>query len=214
MRNRWTAPLLIAAMWAFALAVYPRLPHRIPTHWNLRGEADGWGGPGAAFLFPAIATGTWLLMMVLPRIDPRRANWEKFAGEVRLIVGVLVLVFAWIEAVALGAALGWNVDTGRAVTGGVGVMLAVIGNYLPRIRSNWFMGIRTPWTLSSESVWRDTHRIGGRAFVAGGVAMVLAGFIPGTLAQLLAIVAVMVATLIPVVYSYLAWRREAAGRAG
>ncbi|MFL5540143.1 MAG: SdpI family protein [Longimicrobiaceae bacterium] len=214
MRNRWTAPLLIAAMWAFALAVYPRLPDRIPTHWNLRGEADGWGGPGAAFLFPAIATGTWLLMLVLPRIDPRRANWEKFRGEVRLIVSVMVLVFAWIEAVALGAALGWNVDTGRAVMGGVGVLLAVIGNYLPRIRSNWFMGIRTPWTLSSESVWRDTHRIGGRAFVAGGVAMVLAGFIPGILAQLLAIAAVMVSTLIPVVYSYLAWRREAAGRAG
>lgn len=214
MRNRWTAPLLIAAMWAFALAVHPRLPDRIPTHWNLRGEADGWGGPGAAFLFPAIATGTWLLMMVLPRIDPRRANWEKFRGEVRLIVSVMVLVFAWIEAVALGAALGWNVDTGRAVMGGVGVLLAVIGNYLPRIRSNWFMGIRTPWTLSSESVWRDTHRIGGRAFVAGGVAMVLAGFIPGILAQLLAIAAVMVSTLIPVVYSYLAWRREAAGRAG
>ena len=214
MRNRWIAPLLVAAMWAFALAVYPRLPDRIPTHWNLRGEADGWGGPGAAFLFPAIGTGTWLLMMVLPRIDPRRANWEKFRDEVRLLVGVLVLFFAWIEAVALGAALGWKLDTGRAVMGGVGVLLAVIGNYLPRIRSNWFMGIRTPWTLSSESVWRDTHRVGGRAFVAGGLAMVLAGFIPGILAQLLAIAAAMVATLIPVVYSYLAWRREAAGRAG
>jgi uncharacterized membrane protein len=214
MRNRWTVPLLIAAMWAFALAIYPRLPDRIPTHWNLRGQADGWDGPGAAFLFPAIATGTWLLMLVLPRIDPRRANWEKFRGEVRLLVGVLVLFFAWIEAVVLGAALGWALDTGRAVMGGVGVLLVVIGNYLPRIRSNWFMGIRTPWTLSSESVWRDTHRIGGRAFVAGGVAMVLAGFIPGVLAQLLAIAAVMVSTLIPVVYSYLAWRREAAGRAG
>lgn len=214
MRNRWTAPLLIAAMWAFALAVYPRLPERVPTHWNLRGEADGWGGPGAAFLFPAIATGLVLLMWVLPRIDPRRANWEKFRGEVRLIVAVLVLVCAWIQAVALGAALGWNVDTGRAVMGGVGVLLAVIGNYLPRIRSNWFLGIRTPWTLSSERVWRDTHRIGGRAFVLGGVAMVLAGFVPGAFARVLSVGAVAVAAGIPVVYSYLAWRREAAGRAG
>jgi len=214
MKNRWITPLLVAAMWAFALAVYPRLPARIPTHWNLRGEADGWGGPGAAFLFPAIGIGTWLLMLVLPRIDPRRAHWEKFRDEVHLLVNVLVLFFAWVEAVALGAALGWELDTGRAVMGGMGVLLAIIGNYLPRIRSNWFMGIRTPWTLSSESVWRDTHRIGGRAFVAAGVAMVLAGFIPGILAQVLAIVAAMVASLIPVVYSYLAWRREAAGRAG
>ena len=193
MRNRWVAPLLIAAMWAFALAVYPRLPDRVPTHWNLRGEADGWGGPGAAFLFPAIATGTVLLMMLLPRIDPRRANWEKFRGELRLFVTVLVLVFAWIQAVALGAALGWNVDTGRAVMGGVGVLLAVIGNYLPRIRSNWFLGIRTPWTLSSERVWRDTHRIGGRAFVLGGGAMGLAGVVSGAFARGLSVGAVGVA---------------------
>lgn len=214
MRNRWIAPLLVAAMWAFALAVHPHLPDRIPTHWNLRGQADGWGGPGSAFLFPAIGTGMWLLMWVLPRIDPRRANWEKFGGEVRLLVNVLVLFFAWIEAIVLGVALGWNVDTGRAVMGGVGVLLAIIGNYLPRIRSNWFFGIRTPWTLSSERVWRDTHRIGGRAFVVGGVAMVLAGFVPGIAAQALAIGAVMVAALIPILYSYVAWRREAAGRAG
>jgi uncharacterized membrane protein len=116
--------------------------------------------------------------------------------------------------VALGAALGWNVDTGRAVMGGVGVLLAVIGNYLPRIRSNWFLGIRTPWTLSSERVWRDTHRIGGRAFVLGGVAMVLAGFVPGAFARALSVSVVVAAAGIPVVYSYLAWRREAAGRAG
>ena len=214
MKNRWTAPLLVAAMWAFALAVYPRLPGRIPIHWDLHGEPNGWGGPAAAFLLPGIATATLLLMAVLPRIDPRGENWRKFGGEVRLIVGMIVLFLAWIEAVTLGAALGWNVDTARAALGGVGVMLAVIGNYLPRIRSNWFIGIRTPWTLASDRVWRDTHRVGGRAFVAGGVAMVLAGFIPSPLATALATAVVLVATAIPIVYSYLAWRREAAGGAG
>lgn len=214
MRNRWIAPPLIAAMWAFALAVYPRLPDRIPTHWNLRGEVDGWGGPGSAFLFPAIATGVAVLLLVLPRLDPRRANWEKFRDEVRLLLTVLVLFFAWIEGVVLGGALGWNVDTTRAVLGGVGVLLAIIGNYLPRIRSNWFIGIRTPWTLSSERVWRETHRVGGRAFVAGGVAMVLAGFVPGVLSEVLSVVALVIVPGIPIVYSYVVWRREAAGRAG
>lgn len=213
MRNRWIAPLLIAAMWAFALAVYPRLPDRVPTHWNLKGEIDGWGGPGSAFLFPAIASGLAVLLLVLPRVDPRRANWEKFRDEVRLLLTVLVLFTAWVEAVVLGGALGWNIDTTRAVLGAVGVLLAIIGNYLPRIRSNWFFGIRTPWTLSSERVWRETHRVGGRAFVIGGVAMVLAGFIPGILAQVLMVVAILATSAIPIVYSYLAWRREAAGRA-
>jgi uncharacterized membrane protein len=214
MRSKWAATVLAAAMWIFALAVYPRLPDRIPTHWNLHGVADGWGGRGSAFLFPAIGTGIALLMLVLPRIDPRRANWEKFRDEVWLIVTVLLLFNAWVEVVALGAALGWRLNTSAAVLAGVGALLAVIGNYLPRIRSNWFMGIRTPWTLSSEQVWRDTHRVAGRTFVAGGVGMVLAGFIPGTLAQAVSIAAVVIAPLIPIVYSYRAWRREAAGRAG
>jgi len=214
MRNRWTAPLLIAAMWAFALAAYPRLPARVPIHWNLRGEVDGWGGRGAAFLFPAIALGIAGMMAVLPRIDPRKANWEKFADETRVIVSMLVLFMAWIEAVTLGAGLGWNVDVGRATLVGVGALFAVMGNYLPRIRSNWFLGIRTPWTLASDRVWRETHRLAGRTFVAGGAAMVIAGFVSSPAATEVALAAVGIAALVPVVYSYLAWRREAAGRAG
>jgi uncharacterized membrane protein len=211
MKKRWPALLVIAAMWAFALAVYPRLPDRIPTHWNVHGQVDGWGGRGAAFLFPVIALGFALLMEVLPRIDPRRANWAKFGDEVRLTVNVMALFTAWIQGFTLGAALGWNVDANRAVLCGVGALFAVIGNYLPRIRSNWFFGIRTPWTLASERVWRETHRLGGRTFVAGGVVMVLAGFVPSPLATVLATVAVGIAAAVPVVYSYLAWRREAAG---
>ena len=214
MKNRWAAPLLLAAMWAFALAVYPRLPARIPIHWNLHGEVDRWGGRGGAFLLPAIATAlAGLMVFVLPRIDPRRANWEKFSDELRIVVNVILLFMAWIEAVTLGAALGWEVDTGRAVLGGAGVLLVVIGNYLPRIRSNFFFGIRTPWTLTSERVWRETHRVGGRAFVAAGVVMVLASLAPAPFADVAAMTAVATAVVVPIAYSYLAWRREAAGRA-
>jgi uncharacterized membrane protein len=215
MKSRWIAPLLLAAMWGFALAACARLPERIPIHWDLHGQANGWGGRGAAFLLPAIATAlAALITLVLPRIDPRRANWEKFGDELRRIVNVLLLFMAWIEGVSLGAALGWRVNTGRAVLGGVGVLLVVIGNYLPRIRSNWFVGIRTPWTLSSERVWRETHRVGGRAFVAAGVVMVVATFVPPPFGDGVAIAAIAVAAVVPVAYSYLAWRREASGRAG
>jgi uncharacterized membrane protein len=214
MMKRWATPLLLAAMWAFALAVYPRLPARIPTHWNLHGQVDGWGGRASVFLFPAIATGIVLLVALLPRIDPRRANLERSGDAVRLIAGVTVLVMAWIEGLVLGEALGWGIDAQRGVRGGVGVLLAVIGNYLPRIRSNWFIGIRTPWTLTSERVWRETHRLGGRTFVAAGAVMVLAGFFPSPYADRVAFAAVMVGAAVPVVYSYVAWRREASGRAG
>jgi uncharacterized membrane protein len=215
MKHRWITPLLLAAMWAFALAVYPGAPERIPTQWNLRGQPDAWGGRSAVFLLPVIATAlAALLVLGLPRIDPRRANWERFREELWVIVNVLLLFMAWIEAVTLGSALGWSVDPGRAMLGGVGVLLVLIGNYLPRIRSNWFLGIRTPWTLTSERVWRETHRVGGRAFVAAGLVMTLASLTPAPVADIASMTAVGVAAVLPVAYSYFAWRREAAGRVG
>jgi uncharacterized membrane protein len=215
MKHRWITPLLLAAMWAFALAVYPDAPERIPTQWNLRGQPAAWGGRSAVFLLPAIATAVAaLLVLVLPRIDPRRANWEKFRAELWVIVSVLLLFTAWLEAVTLGSALGWSVNQGRAMLGGVGVLLVLIGNYLPRIRSNWFLGIRTPWTLTSERVWRETHRVGGRAFVAAGLVMTLASLTPAPVADIASMTAVGVAAVLPVAYSYFAWRREAAGRVG
>jgi uncharacterized membrane protein len=214
MKNRGIAPLLLAAMWGFALAAYSRLPESIPIHWDLHGEVNGWGGRGAAFLVPAIATGVALLMVVLPGIDPRRDNVEKSRDEMWRFVNVMLLFMAWVEAIALGAALGWRVDMQRAVLGGVGVLLMVLGNYLPRIRSNWFFGIRTPWTLTSERVWRETHRVGGRAFVAAGVVVALAMFAPASIAEVVVVAAVGAAVVVPTAYSYLAWRREAAGRPG
>jgi uncharacterized membrane protein len=214
MKNRWTTAALLAALWIGAAAAYPRLPARIPTHWNAHGQPDGWGGPASAFLFPAIATGVALLVHLLPRIDPRRAHWERFGHEVGLIVNIIVLFMGWIEAVSLGAALGWKIDMTRAVLVGMGLFLAALGNYLPRIRSNWWMGIRTPWTLESERVWRETHRVAGRVFVLAGLAVAAGAFLPAPFVPALSIAAIGAAALIPVVYSYIAWRRESTHGAG
>lgn len=214
MKSRWITAVVLAAMWGFAAVLYPRLPARIPTHWDLHGSPNGWGGPASAFLFPAVATGLAALFAVLPRIDPRRAHWRAFSEEVGVIANVLVLFIGWIEVAALGASIGWHIDFRRSMLAGVGVLLAVIGNYLPRIRSNWWIGIRTPWTLESERVWRDTHRVAGRTFVAGGVVAAAGALLPELLGTAVMVVALLVTSIVPVVYSYLAWRRETAGRAG
>jgi immunity protein, SdpI family len=215
MRNRWIAPVLIAGMVAFALAVFPRLPDPLPTHWNFRGEVDGWTPklPGA-FWAPFAAVVTAALLWVLPRIDPRRANIEKFRGELRLVTNLLVLFFALMEVLTLGYALGWPVDVSSGILASVGLLFVGLGNYLPRFRSNWWMGIRTPWTLESERVWRETHRVGGRTFVAGGAVAALAALLlPDPVRTWVAMAALGTASLIPVVYSYLVWRREGSGRA-
>ncbi|MBV9107877.1 MAG: SdpI family protein, partial [Gemmatimonadetes bacterium] len=106
------------------------------------------------------------------------------------------------------------IDEGRTTLAGMGLLLMVIGNYLPRIRSNWWMGIRTPWTLESERVWRDTHRVGGRTFVAGGLLCAIAAFLPEPFSTFVPSAALALGALIPVVYSYVAYRRETREHAG
>lgn len=213
MKSRWLGTAVAAAMWAFALGVYARLPQRIPSHWNLQGQVDGWmARPWGALLQPLIATAMLGVLWLLPRIDPRRANVERFAEDRRLIINLIILIFAVIEVATLGHAMGWPVQVDRVVMAAVGVLLTGLGNYLPRIRSNWFMGIRTPWTLDNERVWRATHRVGGRTFVAAGLAMALAALLPDPARAWIAGAAIAAAVAVPLVYSYVAYRRDLSGR--
>jgi uncharacterized membrane protein len=209
MRRKYLGPLLIGAMVVFTLVAFPFLPERIPTHWNIRGAVDGWSSrwPGAFFV-PAMALGLWLLLQLLPRLDPRRENYERFEDTYWLVIGVLIGFLALVQLLSLGSALGWPVDAPRMIIGAVGILLVALGNSLPRIRSNWWMGIRTPWTLENERVWRETHRLGGKTFVAAGLITILAAFLPGPIAFWVVMPAIMAAGFIPLVYSYVIWRRE------
>jgi uncharacterized membrane protein len=209
MRSRWFGLGLAVALGAFALAVYGRLPARIPTHWDLSGEVDGWMPrfPGA-FLMPATVAGLWAFFQVLPRIDPRAEHYERFTGTYWLLVNLSMLFLALIGVVSLGVPLGWGVDVGRVAVIGAGVLFVLIGNYLPRVRSNWWMGIRTPWTLSSESVWRRTHRLGGWTFVLAGLVVIASAFLRPEVQTGAVIGAAVLAGLVPAAYSLVEWRRE------
>jgi uncharacterized membrane protein len=206
--KRWIAPALIGGMVLFTAVVYSRLPAELPTHWNIRGEVDGWSSrPVGALMLPVIALALWLLLPLLRRLDPRAEHYERFDATFWLLVNVLVMFMAAMHVIVLGSGLGWPVDVSRAVLVLVGLLFMALGNYLPRLRSNWWMGIRTPWTLESEEVWRSTHRLAGTTFVLGGVATVIAAVLPTPAAFPLAFVAMSVAALVPVVYSYVAYRR-------
>lgn len=210
MNRRWIGPVVIALMVAFALAVYGRLPEQIPTHFDLSGEPDDWSDrfPGA-FVMPALAAGVYLLLFALRRIDPRRAHYQRFEGTYWVILNVIAITMAAFQVLTLGLALGWPIDMGRAITVTVGLLFVGLGNYLPRIRSNWWIGIRTPWTLESETVWRETHRVAGWTFVAAGLALVAGGlFVPAGTREWTSGIALAIGVAVPFVYSYLAFRRE------
>jgi uncharacterized membrane protein len=213
MRSRWLAPAVTLAMWAFALAVFGRLPAMVPSHVNLAGDVDGWMPRSyGAFLPALVATALIAFTYLVRRIDPRAENVEKFRGDWWMLVNLIVMFFAVLEVTTLGYALGWPVDLGRAVLVSVGLLFVGIGNYLPRVRSNWFIGIRTPWTMDNERVWRATHRVGGRTFVAAGLMLGVTALLPEGARPALTLASIAVAVVIPLVYSYVAWRRDVAGR--
>jgi uncharacterized membrane protein len=209
MRSRALGGTVAGVMLLVTVLVWPALPERIPTHWGISGEVDGWSNrwPGA-FIMPAAGLALWLLLPVLRKLDPRRANYERFDETFWLVLNLLLVFFAVMHVLTLGAALGLVGDVTRWVVALLGLMMVVLGNYLPRVRSNWWMGVRTPWTLENERVWRDTHRLAGRTFLAGGLVAMLAALLPPATRFWVGMGALMVGAMVPVVYSYVLWRRE------
>lgn len=208
MRRRWIGAAIVGGMILFTLTVWSQLPDRIPSHWNVRGEVDGYSSRGVGgFLVPGIALAVWLLLPLLRRLDPRRTHYEQFEETFHLLINVIVGYLGVIHVLMLGAALGWPVDMSRVMIALIGVSFIAIGNFLPRIRSNWWMGIRTPWTLENDRVWRETHRLAGWTFVAGGLLATLSMLLPAGLRFPVAMASLIGGSLIPVVYSYVLWRR-------
>lgn len=209
MRSKWLAPVCIVFMLFFTVLLYNQLPAQVPIHWNIAGQVDRTADRAVgAFLSPGIALGLWLLLLTLPRIDPRRENYKLFASTYQTLINLILIFLAVLHVMTLGAALGWNIPVAQVVLVGVGLLIALLGNLLGRVQPNWFVGIRTPWTLSDPEVWKQTHRLGGRTFVAAGLLAALVGLlVPPPIGPALFIIIVMVGTLVPVLYSYIFWRR-------
>jgi uncharacterized membrane protein len=206
--------MIVAAAVVASAAVYPDLPAGIPTHWNLDGQIDGWS-PRAwgVVMIPAMIVFLWALMRWLPSIDPRRQNYAKFSAAFEAIMITAMLVMLLVHAIILRAALGYPVHVERVIPVAIGILFIVVGNLLPRSRPNWFFGIRTPWTLSSDRVWEKTHRFGGRLFVIGGIVIAGAGVIGVSGTHWILVAVISACALGAVIYSYIEWRKEKQGSA-
>ena len=170
--------LVLAAMFIGAAVSWSHAPDRIPVHWNLSGQADRYGGRvEGLLLMPLVASGIYLLMLVLPRIDPGRANYARFRGAYSAIRITVLAIFA----VFYGMTQAWiwtgHVSLTLAAPLTMGIVLVILGSLLGKIRPNWFVGIRTPWTLSSKVSWVRTHRAGGWLFILVGLVTIVASFV-------------------------------------
>lgn len=209
MRKLVPGLLFVAIAAGFSLWAYPHLPAQVATHFNLRGQPNGWSSrPVAAVLSPALGIVLALVFAVLPHIDPRRANYALFGPTYWTIANAVLVFVAAVHVLSLGKALGWDVNMSRVTSLGVGGLFVLLGNLMTRIRPNWFVGIRTPWTLSSDTVWRKTHRVGGIAFVASGFCIAATALFASPWALYAAIAVAAAAALGSVVYSYVLWTNE------
>ena len=212
MHKHWMG-LVVTGLAAIAsLVAWPYLPEHVVTHWNASGVPNGYSPRWlAATLLPAIIVGVWGLAQIFPKIDPRSVNYARFIDTYWLVMNAILVFMGAVHAVILGNGVGWALPVEKLVPAGVGLLFAMLGNYLSRVQPNWFLGIRTPWTLSSDKVWRKTHRIGGALFVVGGIGMVAIAFLPPAIAFHALVAIVVLVAGVPVVLSYIFWRKEHSG---
>jgi len=198
--------LFIAAACVVAAVLYPGLPEMIPTHWNAQGQVDGYmKKPAGVLMMPAMAVVTYVIMKLIPVISPRGFRTDKFSDVIGVLQVTLVGFMSIVAILVLLEARGLNVRINELITAGVGLLFVVIGNYLGKVRKNFFIGIRTPWTLASDEVWNRTHRIGGKLFMLSGVIIWTGALLRLPITWTVAVAVGLV--LIPVVYSYFLYRR-------
>ncbi|MEA4971164.1 MAG: SdpI family protein [Candidatus Pelethousia sp.] len=198
----WTTALCLLPMLA-GLLLWDKLPEQVPTHWNFAGEIDGYGSRAMAVLgLPSFMALMNLLVHFMLDKDPKAANMPRILKQISYwSIPVLTL---FLMAITFLVVLGVAVRVQALVPLLCGGLFIAIGNYLPKCRQNYTMGIKTPWTLNSEENWNRTHRIGGYCFTIGGVLLLLCA-LPGL--WWLMIPAITLSAVVPMAYSYILYRR-------
>jgi uncharacterized membrane protein len=204
---------LILVAVAFSAAVYNRLPERMASHWGVNDEVNGtisrfWG----AFLMPTIALGMLALFLLVPLIDPLKANIATFRPVFNGFIVAIMVFLLYLHVLTILWNLGYqNFRMSTVLLPGLGLIFIFSGILMQQAKRNFFIGIRTPWTLSSDRVWAQTHRVGGVLFIACGAITLLGVFLPGPMAFALILVPIMAVSVFLVAYSYWLYQQETTG---
>lgn len=190
-------PVIVGAL------LWDKLPSELPSHWNMKGEVDGYSTKAfAVFGMPMIFLSIHWLTALITSADPKNKN---HTGKViSLIFWIIPAISVLIAALTYSAAMGKNAPVEVITNILVGLVLVIVGNYLPKCRQNYTVGIKLPWTLNNEENWVRTHRLAGKVWVACGLAVIVAGFLKFFPVM---IAAALLAVAVPTVYSYVLHRR-------
>ena len=199
--------LIIVAAFVVGAYYYNQFPEQVASHWTVRGQADDympkfWG----LFLMPLVMLGLYLLFLLLPKIDPLKKNVYKFKQYYFAFVSLVLVFLLYIHVLIILWNKGLRFDMNYPLVPAFGLLFLFLGIIMHKIKRNWFIGIRTPWTLSNEKVWEETHRFGGKLFVIAGIITCLGVLWPSAAIYFIMIPIIFV-SLASVTYSYIVYTK-------
>jgi len=199
---------LLAASILLSAYAYPRMPDRVASHWNASGQVDGYMGKfWGAFLMPAVLSVLALVFIAIPYIDPLKENILEFRKHYDRFIVILFLFMIYVQIHSILWNLGRQVSPNKTMPIALGLLFYFVGVLCENAKRNWFIGIRTPWTLSSDTVWEKTNKLGGKLFkLAGAIAILSALLVKNAI--LFIVAPALLITAYTVVYSYLEYRKE------
>ncbi|MGA2407807.1 MAG: SdpI family protein [Bacteroidales bacterium] len=201
---------LIVLPYVYLAIVWKKMPDQVPTHFNIAGNADAWSGKTSLIFLPgALGIGIYLLMLLIPVLDPKK-KIRNMGDKYYTFRFMLTFFFSLFATYLLYISNSGSLKNPNLLIGLIGALFAMLGNYFHTVRPNYFIGIRTPWTLENEQTWKKTHRLGGRLWMAGGILIVFISFIirsNNALAITFAII-LSVKVIVPIVYSYIEFQKE------
>lgn len=209
LKNEWLFLVMMIIPFIIIAIFWNQFPAQIPTHWNFSNEIDQYSPKEfGLFIAPGLNVILYFLFLLLPRIDPRRENYSLFQGTYRALrVGIMAFIFL-LFFIMTYASLGNKLNIGMIVIYLTLLLFLVIGNFLGKLRPNWFIGIRTPWTMENPEVWTRTHRLAGKIWVTGSLIMLFMGFfIPFSIIPYVYFSYIGIITLIPVIYSFIIYKQ-------
>jgi len=209
MNKKFSFSILIISVISFIghLFIYTKLPDIIPIHWGKNG-IDGYGPKYMDIVLALIPIVVYIFLILVPKLDPKKQNYKKHEKAYDFVIGftnLFLILLSWATALV---SLGYPIHIDKIVQIGIGVLFIIIGNYMPQIRQNYFFGIRTPWAIENEYVWKKTQHLGGIMFVISGILFIILGILMNKYFITVIILDLVAIVLIPYIYSYVLFKKE------
>ena len=208
-KKEWPLFLVILLPFIYLGYLWPQLPDKVPLHWNINGEINRYGNKAELIIIPILLPLlTYVIFLLVPKIDPKN-KLNKMGNKLQSLKVLLTIFMSALALFILYSVKNQSLANPNYTILGIGVLFIILGNYFKTIQPNYFIGIKTPWTLENETIWKETHRMAGKLWFVGGLIIVVASLVLDNKLNLTVFLIVTgIITVIPIVYSYILFKKE------